>query len=281
MMFVTQALDPDSWDSNFHVVSLYESMEHLASDALNIKESLIRMKKYITSKSIDGAKANKVKDLMGMHKVLWEFISTIYESHWDALYADDDNISFRSKVRSKFSPQIKNTPALSKSKDIAKPTFVSSIPPPIPAKLSKEVKEISKYFKKIDNPVPKKLFAQASKTKPVSSVAFSNVTLNTLKIKETFPELSNKKIDTIQKIINGSNEKPKLKFNMTTKEPSRKQIIVLMSNKCGIRFTKDSSSHVININCTLKNIKSNTCTDFIHCQAWFILGWKSMEWTQR
>jgi len=40
-----QALDPKSWDDNFHAVLLYGSMEHLTSDTLNIKGSLIRMKK--------------------------------------------------------------------------------------------------------------------------------------------------------------------------------------------------------------------------------------------
>jgi len=63
-----QALDPESWDGNFHAISLHSSMEHLASDALNVKESLIRMKEYISGKSIDSAKANKVQDLMGMGK---------------------------------------------------------------------------------------------------------------------------------------------------------------------------------------------------------------------
>ena len=65
-----QALDPESWDSNFHIVSLHGSMEHLTSDALNVKESLIRMKKYISGKSIDSTKANKVQDLMSMGKAL-------------------------------------------------------------------------------------------------------------------------------------------------------------------------------------------------------------------
>ena len=36
-----------------------------------------------------------------------------------------------------------------------------------------------------------------------------------------------------------------------------------MSNKLGKRFTKDSSSHIININRALKNIKSNICANFI------------------
>ena len=38
-----QALDPESWDGNFHAISLHGSMEHLASDAINIKELLFRM----------------------------------------------------------------------------------------------------------------------------------------------------------------------------------------------------------------------------------------------
>ena len=41
--------------------------------------------------------------------------------------------------------------------------------------------------------------------------------MNTLKIKEAFPKLSNKKIDTIQKVINEDKSKPKPRINMTTK----------------------------------------------------------------
>ena len=78
-----------------------------------------------------------------------------------------------------------------------------------------------------------------------------------------FPDLSNKKIDTIQKVINKKNDKLKPRINMTTKDPSYKQVIALMPNELGKKFTKDSASHVININCALKNIKSNIYTDFI------------------
>ena len=38
-----KALDPASCDRNFYAVLLYDSIKHLASDALNIKESLTRM----------------------------------------------------------------------------------------------------------------------------------------------------------------------------------------------------------------------------------------------
>ena len=40
----------------------------------------------------------------------------------------------------------------------------------------------------------------------------------TLKIKEVFPSLQNKKIEQVQKIISGVT-KPKPHINMTTKEP--------------------------------------------------------------
>ena len=164
-----KALDPESWDGNFHAVSLHGFMEHLASDALNIKESLTRMQKYIAGKSIDNNKANDVKVLNGMGKVIWEFISAVYNSHWDTLYADNNNTTFRNKVKSKFSLQARNiqTPS-NKGKDIVKPMFVSAIPPPIPAKSPKEVKEISKFFKKIEKPAVNKSYTQALSLKPKS-----------------------------------------------------------------------------------------------------------------
>jgi len=259
------ALDPESWDGNFHVVSLHGSMKHLASDTLNIKESLTRIQKYITGKSIDNDKANNVKNLNGMGKAIWEFISVVYDSHWNALYADDNNTTFRNKVKSKFSPQTKNIQIPSnKGKEVVKPTFVSAILPPILAKSPKEVKKISKFFKKIEKPTMNKLYVQASSSKLKSNTISSNIAMNTLKIKEAFLNLPNKKIDTIQKVVNSSSNKPKPKLNMTTKGPLYKQVIVPMNNDLGKRFIKDSVVHVTNINCALKSIKSNVCTDFIN-----------------
>jgi len=152
---------------------------------------------------------------------------------------------------------------LNKGKDMPKSTFVSSIPPPIAAKSPNEVKEISKFFKKIKKPTTKKSYAQASTPKPHSSDKSSNIAMNTLKIKETFLNLPNNKITSIQKVINGSNDKAKPRLKMTTKGLSCKQVIIPMSCNLGKRFIKDSSSHVININWALKSIKSNICADFI------------------
>ena len=120
-----QALDPDSWDSNFHAVSLHGSMEHIASDALNIKESLTRMKKYISVKSIESPKTNDIKDLMGMGKALQEFINAVYELKWNSLYVKN-NITFRNKVKENFTPQIKKTPTPGKGDKVAKPIHVYS-----------------------------------------------------------------------------------------------------------------------------------------------------------
>ena len=199
-----------------------------------------------------------------MGKAIWEFISAVYNSHWDTLYADDNNTTFRNKVKSKFSPQARNIQIPSnKGKEVVKPTFVSAILPPIPAKSPKEVKEISKFFKKIEKPTMNKSYAQALSSKLKSNTVSSNIAMNTLKIKKAFPNLPNKKIDTIQKVINSSSDKSKPRLNITTKGPLHKQVIVPMNNDLSKRFIKDSVVHVININHAFKSIKSNVCADFI------------------
>jgi len=103
---------------------------------------------------------------------------------------------------------------------MAKLTFIFPLSPPIPAKLQKEVNEISKYFKKSNKTPQKKSYAQvSSQSKSVKSISSSSVTIDMLKIKEIFPNLPNKKIDIVQKVINSDNGKPKPKINITTKGP--------------------------------------------------------------
>jgi len=192
-----QVLDPDSWNRNFCVVSLHGSIKHLASDALNIKELLLRMCKYILGKFIESDKANKVKDFKGMGKAMWKFISTIYKFHWDNFFVNNNKSTFKSKVRLKFNPQVAKPQISTKGKEIIKHTFISTLPPPIPAKSQKEVNEISKYFKKNDKSTMKKSYAQASSSKQVTTASTSSIMMDVLKLKETFPNLPNKKIDMI------------------------------------------------------------------------------------
>lgn len=83
-----------------------------------------------------------------------------------------------------------------------------------------------------------------------------------LKIKKIFPSFKAKGIDNIQKIIKG-NGKPNPHINMTTKCPSRKQIIVPMNNDNKKNFIEKSSSHITNMNSALKNIKLEVMVDFV------------------
>ena len=118
------------------------------------------MGSYIKAKSVS-TNPNDVKDLEGVSKELWHFLFVVYESHWDGLYTDDSNTSFRNKVKSKFNPQVPKTLASNKGKETVKPTYVSPLPLSIPVKTSKEVNEVSKYFTKVDAP-QKKSYAQVS-----------------------------------------------------------------------------------------------------------------------
>jgi len=50
---------------------------------------------------------------------------------------------------------------------------------------------------------------------------------------------------------------------MTTKEPSRKQVIIPMSRDNVSSFMKNSSLHVANINRNLRNAKSDVLVDYL------------------
>ena len=62
------------------------------------------MQRYILGKTIDDNKANDIKDLEGIGKVAWKFISALYNSYWDNLMVNSTNRSFRNNIKSKFSP---------------------------------------------------------------------------------------------------------------------------------------------------------------------------------
>jgi len=141
---------------------------------------------------------------------------------------------------------------------MVKATYISPLSPPISLKLPKEVNEISKFFKNNSNQPQKKSYAQV-----LANSNMTNIALETLKIKETFLYLQNKKIEQVQKIISGNNNKPRPHINMTTKGPSCKQIIIPINNELVNKFLKDMSMYIININHALKNIKSKVMVDFI------------------
>ena len=68
----------------------------------------------------------------------------------------------------------------------------------------------------------------------------------------------------IHKVINNINQKSKPKFNMMTKSPLRKQIIILMSTNNTERIMVQSNSYIANLNRLLKEVKSKILADYIY-----------------
>ena len=107
------------------------------------------MAKYIQGKQVNGKKVNKLKDFDGMGDAIWNFISSVYESKWDTLSTDQNMNNLRSKISSKFTP-CTPPPKGNSKKDTPKstPVTINKAPPlpPFPAKTTKEINAISKYF---------------------------------------------------------------------------------------------------------------------------------------
>ena len=197
-------MEPKLWNGSFHPISLHDLMEHLVSDSKNIKDSLNFIAKYISNKQVDSSESNNLEDFHSMGEAVWNFISSVYQTNQDSLYANKQSNSLRKKIAAKFTLKIQ--PATNKNKIINKltPANIERIPPPIPAKSQKEVNQISKYFKNIklanNTKQPQKLYAQASK----QNISTSKV----IKIKEAFSTIGTNKIEQINNIVK-SNTKVK------------------------------------------------------------------------
>jgi len=229
-------MEPELWSESFHPISLHGSIEQIASDAKNIKVTLDFMAKYITNKQVNSTHANDLKEFDGMGDAIWKFISSVYEAKWDSLYTDNKSNTLRSKISAKFTTR--SVPVRNNIKEkthIPVPVSIEKAPslPSLPAKTKSEVNRISKYFKPTSNKPnmekPTKSYAQVSRQLPSTS--------DVLNIKESFPALNTNQTDRVNNIVKG-NPKPKPRIQMTTKGPSRKQIIVPMSSDNSAAFLK-------------------------------------------
>jgi len=257
--------EPNLWSGNFQSISLYGSVEHIALDLKNIKQSLNFMAKYISNKKVNPKLSNDLEDFNGIGDMVWNFLSSVYQSSWDSLYTDNRSKSLREKILAKLTPRVVS-PTANKTTKIPNPVTINkALPlPPLPAKSKKEVNIISKYFlpnkpsvNSKDNSNSNnsdKSYAQATK--------MSTNTSEVLKIKEMFPSLSAQKVDQVKNIVNGQ-AKPKPRIKMTTKGPSRKQVIIPMSGENINSFMKSLSLHMANLNRLLRNAKSEVLTDYI------------------
>ena len=142
-----------------------------------------------------------------------------------------------------------------------KQKFLGPPPPPLPIPLrpSKKALEKLKFFKGKGKTADQKINTQNGQS---YAQVFSFNIVEIVKIKENFPNLLSKKIEEVHKIISEP-RKEKPRFNMTTKRPSRRQMLVPMSLSNSTKFMVMSCKHVAHINRALKDIKSDIMADFI------------------
>jgi len=225
------------------------------------------MARYIKNKKVNASKTNNLLDFDNMGDSIWNFISSVYSSNWDSLFTNNKSNTLRAKLSSKFTLRI-SPPTNRSNKKASKsiPVTIKKVPPLplLPAKSKREVNIISKYFQngkslgeaKKPNEAKKLTMLYAQASNPMANMS------EVLKIKEAFPALNAKKIDQVNNIIK-DNLKPKPCIQMTTKGPSRKQVIILMSGNNNSTFMKNSSLHIVNINRHLKNTKSKVLVNYI------------------
>ena len=87
-----------------------------------------------------------------------------------------------------------------------------------------------------------------------------------IKIKEMFPFISTNKIEQINNIVKG-NVKVKPCIQITTKGPLRKHVTIPMSSNNNMKFMKNLSIHITNMNRSFINTKSEVLVDFIHSDS--------------
>ena len=87
-------------------------------------------------------------------------------------------------------------------------------------------------------------------------------TSEVIKIKEIFLSIGIKKINLIYNIVKGT-PKSKPCIQITMKGPSRKQVIISISNDNNAKFMRNLATYIANINRILRNAESEVLVDFI------------------
>ena len=79
-----------------------------------------------------------------------------------------------------------------------------------------------------------------------------------------FPALLVNKVEKVLKIRNSKKNSKKLKINITTRELSRKKVIILMAKHIVELIVNSAYTYITNINKCLKNSKSDIVANFIY-----------------
>jgi len=241
--------DPTLWDGNFMATSLFSTNEFLNSDINNISCSLQCMACFLRQRNLEGHNRNNIKQLDPFGQSGWNFILAIFKSGWDILTTANES-TIRSNIAKEFGKAI-NPPS---RENIRHGTHISKIPLFIPPRPSKKVLEKSKALQR------------SISTKGNSNMSYAQAAsyvINTLKIKEAFPALPNKKVLEMHNAAFAQPVNKTKKVQYTTKEPSRKQTIILVPNNLAENIMGNASIYIFQINALLKNVKSSMHSEFI------------------
>jgi len=219
-------------------------------------KSISKIVEYIKNNPAD--KKPPAREFEQVTKGFWNLISAIYSSRWDLLPVEDSK-NFCTLVGEKIlnnyvklglvnQPEAKK--ALSSISATATNPNVPTTPPPSKMTRLNE--------KKATKPIiTKKSYAQASKANISTSIE------DVIRVKEAFPSLSADEVGKMLKAKNSSGGSKKPKINMTTKEQSRREIIIPMTKTNAKLIINSAYIHISNVNKCLKNSKSDTFADFI------------------
>ena len=259
-----QPLITSSWDGAHHVLSIFRTEDTIFKDAEMIYDSIRRLRNYIKHHPVD--KAPPKEEFVPVVEYLWKLIDTIYTAKWDSLIFDKKKtLTIRKCVREYIVPYYRqnqlststsnmktNTPfPLPSAEAASPPTTNMSVTPPPP---NKNVESTVKKAPKSSN--MKKSYVQALKSN-LSCIE------DILQVKKVFPALLVNEVGKVLKISNSREGSKKPRINMTTRGPSRKEVIIPMAKYIAELMINSVHTHIINVNKCLKNSKLDIVTDFI------------------
>ena len=251
-----------NWDGSHHALSIFGSEDTLEKDSEMIYDSLSRMRSFI--KHHLNPTEREVKPVV---EKLWRLIDIIYTANWDTVpFSKDKNLTIRKCIGDRIIPYyMQNQPSTESSNttmtNIPSPLPSTEVAPPptisIPRAPPPSNKNDESTTKKDPKPLNlKKFYVQASKSN-LSRIE------DIVRVKEAFPALSADEVGKVFKIKNSRGDNRKPKINMTTRGPSRKEVIIPMAKYIAELMINSAHNHITNINKCLRNSKSDIVTDFI------------------
>ena len=251
-----------NWDGSHHALSIFGLEDTLEKDSEMIYDSLLRMRSFI--KHYPNLMEREVKPIV---EKLWKLIDIIYTANWDTVpFSKDKNLTIRKCIGDRIMPYyMQNQPSTESSNttmmntlsplpsaEVAPPPTVNILRAPPPPNKNNE--STAKRDPKPSN--LKKSYAQASKSN-LSCIE------DIVRVKEAFPALLVDEVGKVLKIKNSGGDNRKPKINMTTRGPSKKEVIIPMAKHIAELIINSAHNHITNINKCLRNSKSDIVTDFI------------------